>query len=165
MEFNEPSYVDMTQSPKVFVYFLLQNKEVIYVGQTKKGMARVYAHEDKQFTNVYIIETSPDTLDYLEDIYIKKYKPKYNKKLNATQNYTYSRVVKEINSNWVKSCSVPCKTFTRRKLDNIVKELGIVPFVYEGLLYITKADFLTIDNGIEEYLMGRNNNEIFNLRV
>lgn len=64
------------------VYFLLQAKEVVYIGQTENIKTRIQAHKDdrsKIFDNVKFIDGVPvDLLDMVEAYYINKVKPKYN---------------------------------------------------------------------------------------
>ena len=56
MKFEEGSYIDLTDIPKCFIYFLIDNEEVVYVGQTTKGLSRVEVHhKDKLFDRVYAI--------------------------------------------------------------------------------------------------------------
>jgi hypothetical protein len=60
------------------VYFLCQENQVVYVGQSKNPSARIAQHlVDKQFNRVFMIPTN--NLDEVESAYIKKFKPKYNK--------------------------------------------------------------------------------------
>jgi len=64
------------------VYFLLQGKRVVYIGQTKNIKGRMQAHKEdksKVFDNVRFIDGVPvDLLDFVEAYYINKVKPKYN---------------------------------------------------------------------------------------
>lgn len=64
------------------VYFLLQGKKVVYIGQTKNIKSRLQAHKEdrsKVFDNVRFIDGVPvDLLDAVEAYYINKVKPKYN---------------------------------------------------------------------------------------
>lgn len=64
----------------VFVYFLLQGKEVVYIGQTTKGIIRPISHvNDKEFDSIKIMYCERENLGELEHDYILKYNPKYNK--------------------------------------------------------------------------------------
>ena len=64
------------------VYFLCQENQVVYVGQSINPSARIAQHQaDKQFNRVFMIPTN--NLDEVETMYIKKFKPKYNKAQNA----------------------------------------------------------------------------------
>ena len=102
MKFEEKQFTDLTDIPFVFVYFLLQGDEVVYVGQTTRGLQRVYQHIlTKNFNKIYIIEVDEEELDYQEDFYIDKYKPKYNKllknKFRIEISSAASRINKELN--------------------------------------------------------------------
>lgn len=79
MKFEESDFIDKTNEPKCFIYFLLDDEnEVLYVGQTTQGMSRIYQHKDKEFSKVYIILCEEEYLNEVELEYIEKYKPIYN---------------------------------------------------------------------------------------
>jgi len=61
-----------------FVYFLCLGNEVVYVGQTKSGLYRLFSHRNKEYNCVKILPCAESQLDDLEKFYIRKYKPKYN---------------------------------------------------------------------------------------
>ena len=81
-----------------FIYFLLDEEEVVYVGQTSNFLNRIVSHERsdkvnklwvdgrlqncnpqlKKFNNIYIKHTHKDHLDHYEEKYIRIYLPKYN---------------------------------------------------------------------------------------
>lgn len=71
MEFKEKNenliFFSMNQLPECFVYFLLDGKEVVYVGQTKSGLSRPLSHKNKVFdrygTN-YINNTDLEKFHY-----------------------------------------------------------------------------------------------------
>lgn len=64
-----------------YIYFLIKNEEVVYVGQTSKGLCRIYQHLDnKDFDKIYLLWVKDkNELNKLELFYILKYKPFYNK--------------------------------------------------------------------------------------
>ena len=64
------------------IYFLVKNNEVVYVGQTKNGLYRPFSHYNKDFDKVYVKKCRTVDLDVIEDYYILKYKPIYNKQIN-----------------------------------------------------------------------------------
>jgi excinuclease UvrABC nuclease subunit len=82
MEFKEKKYIDIPIKYKTFIYFLINNKEVVYVGQTKNGLKRPFSHNDKIFNEIKIILCDEEELNILENEYIIKYNPMYNKKIN-----------------------------------------------------------------------------------
>tara|TARA_Y100000593_G_C4091516_1_gene228763 strand:+ start:27 stop:470 length:444 start_codon:yes stop_codon:yes gene_type:complete len=85
---------------KAYIYFLIDNDEVVYVGQSTSFLLRYNAHfksekinkvwvddkivetenELKQFNECYILEVHNDenTLNTWEQYYIRMYLPKYN---------------------------------------------------------------------------------------
>lgn len=74
---------DIPNRIKSAVYLLINNDEVIYVGQTQNGLKRIMQHNDKDFNKYAFIETPPEELNYYEDLYIMKYQPKYNNLYNS----------------------------------------------------------------------------------
>lgn len=87
-EENADSTIFVGENPKCFIYFLIYKDEVVYVGQTKNGLQRPFSHKDKIFDTVKLIYCEAKELDVTENIYIKKYKPIYNKELNYKVCYT-----------------------------------------------------------------------------
>ena len=62
------------------IYFLLLDDEIVYIGQTTKGFARMIKHiENKKFNFFTYIELPKEQLNLIEIINIIKYKPIYNK--------------------------------------------------------------------------------------
>lgn len=57
------------QSP--IIYFLMDEDEVVYVGQSKIGLSRPYSHKDKKFTKIAIINCKESELDDKETEFIK----------------------------------------------------------------------------------------------
>ena len=78
-EENECFRFDVPKINNSLVYFLLYNEEVVYVGQTVQGLVRPLSHKDKVFDSVAVISVPEDLLTAVEDYYISKYTPKYNK--------------------------------------------------------------------------------------
>lgn len=64
------------------IYFLLKNKEVVYVGQTTNFHQRIGAHKDKDYDSYCFIKVEKEDLDKKEVGNIMFYQPKYNKALN-----------------------------------------------------------------------------------
>lgn len=61
------------------IYFLIKKDEIVYVGQTTKGISRVYAHlGDKDFDSYAILGCKEDELNDLEAYYIVEFNPCYN---------------------------------------------------------------------------------------
>ena len=65
-----------------FIYFLLKDNNLVYVGKSNNGiLGRISSHiKDKDFDSAYYVaSSSEELLDEYEKKYIIKYKPKYNK--------------------------------------------------------------------------------------
>jgi len=65
------------------VYFLVDNKEVVYVGQAINLYRRIMEHKDKIFDDVYYFETDNTELNVVEEYFIIAMNPKYNKTLKV----------------------------------------------------------------------------------
>lgn len=62
-----------------YVYFLLSNDEVVYVGQTVNLCGRLCGHvKDKVFDYVYYTNVSPENRLIFESMNINYYQPRYN---------------------------------------------------------------------------------------
>lgn len=60
------------------VYFLFNNSELVYVGQSENIVKRIHEHTDKLFTHYSHIKCSKKELLVLEKKYIQTYNPVYN---------------------------------------------------------------------------------------
>jgi hypothetical protein len=61
------------------IYFLIQEDEIVYVGQSVTVHNRINQHVGvKEFDRFTYIRCKPEELDVLETKYILKFKPKYN---------------------------------------------------------------------------------------
>ena len=58
-------------------YFEADDK-VVYVGQSKRGIERIFEHKDKQFDYVKVIPCRLSKLNETEKKYIEYYRPFYN---------------------------------------------------------------------------------------
>lgn len=106
---------------QAYVYFLIDNGEVVYVGQTTAGIARPMAHRDKQFDSFYMKKCKPSLLSQRETEMILKYRPKYNGNfINSKNMVAISNLKKELWDN-----GYPIRTiFLQREIE----KLGIEPF-------------------------------------
>ncbi len=86
--FNKENYSqfnirDILSSHKdKFIYFLLNNDELVYIGKSNGGLlGRLNVHiKDKEFNDVYVRPISDaKSLDKYEKKWIEKYRPKLNK--------------------------------------------------------------------------------------
>lgn len=67
-----------------FVYFLINDGEVVYVGQTIHLMPRIASHKrDKDFDSYNFIECKASELDLIESFYIHALSPRLNGKLQS----------------------------------------------------------------------------------
>ncbi len=136
--YTVPKYDD------VFVYYLVKDGEVVYVGQTTRGLSRPLTHNDKDYDEIKFKYCSIDELDYLEDAMIKKYNPKYNRTVNHAVNLALPRARDEIREIFqIKSFGLP-------KLKRLIQELEIEPFMHNGIVYISTTDFDKIVKRIRE---------------
>lgn len=120
MKFKEQNAIEIKQY-KSFVYFLISENEVVYVGQTKDGLHRPLSHKDKDFDEIQIILFDEEKLDEAEDRFIKKYEPKYNRRKNCAMNFSLESVKREIR----RVFNIP--DFSLRDLRKILKKLSIEP--------------------------------------
>lgn len=136
MQFNESDYIDMTTAPRCFIYFLLdENGEVVYVGQTTRGMSRIEAHyKDKQFEKIYIIPTDETDLDYAETVYILKYTPKYNKTINLKDFIALKKVKEVVRKDY------KLKILKMDRIFKMLEIMGVTPIQWDGVLYISLYD-------------------------
>ena len=67
------------EMPKVGIYFLFQDDELVYIGRTKNGMNRMSQHLDcKKFDSYSFHKCSQKEAIELEVELIKRYQPKLN---------------------------------------------------------------------------------------
>lgn len=169
IKFNESNckLVNLRLFPKCYIYFLVNDKEVVYVGQTIKGLNRLAAHLDdkeKEFDKIYILPCEPNELDQLEDKFIRKYCPRYNKKMNVAMNYSVHVAAKLLLDTWQDGFECPCKC-TDSKFKKMLKALDITPFKFNNHLYISKEEYKIVDREFERWLMREIEDEVFNIRV
>ena len=126
-----------------FVYILLKNNEVVYVGQTSVGLSRPYSHNDKDFDSIGIFYCDKDKLDLVEDNFIKKYAPKYNKQVNYNCNYSLNKVRTLIREN------TDIKNFNLVDFKKIAKSLEIKTHKYFTTTVISIEDYDKILNYIK----------------
>lgn len=81
--------MSINQFIEPIIYFLIDTniygaKEVVYVGQSKRGFKRILEHKDKKFKYIAILPCDEKDLDVTEKFYIEQYRPKYNKSILNT---------------------------------------------------------------------------------
>ena len=126
------------------IYFLINNDEVIYVGQTKNGLKRILQHGDKFFNKYSFIEKPIEALDYWEDYYIMKYQPKYNNSYNHNRlslNSAYNQLKYYVKS-YINMFEFP----------EYIEKKGIEIKMFKNVPTITKEDFkYIIEQSEKEY--------------
>ena len=124
------------------IYFLVNNDEVIYVGQTKNGLKRILQHGDKVFNKYSFIEKPIEELDYWEDYYIMKYQPKYNNSYNHNRlslNSAYNQLKYYVKS-YINMFEFP----------EYIEKKGIEIKMFKNVPTITKEDFKYIIEQLEK---------------
>lgn len=143
MRFEELNciHINRTELPQYFIYFLVDNEEVVYVGQTKNGITRPFEHcKNKKFDAVYLLPVAEKDLDQLEGIYILKYAPKYNGKINNTHCYPYSKIKTILRS------YPQYKNITHNEINKYVCELNLKGFMdpYNHLFKLHEYEFVQL---------------------
>lgn len=124
------------------IYFLIKNGEVVYVGQTKNGLYRPFSHYDKDFDKVYVLSCKEEGLDIVEDYYILKYQPIYNKKI--TDGYTLitsrNKLRRTLNDRYL----------TIKDIKRVVKNNNLTYIKYGKNLYLNNETILMIHSILEK---------------
>lgn len=134
MIFEEKDTIEIPINYKNFIYFLIDNNKVVYVGKTSNNIIRPFSHKDKCYDRLEIKLCNEDELDILEDKYIKKYNPCYNRQLNYAVNYSYQKIKRELYKVFNKKISL-------WKIKRIIKELKIETITYSNGIFINKKDY------------------------
>lgn len=127
-----------------FIYYLLKDGEVVYVGQTTQGLTRPFYHDlTKFFDEVKIIHCEPNQLNVYESVAIEKYQPLYNKSAgvsNCTLNSARNKV-RELTGR---------SDIFLTDVKKAMRALGIEPFMIDMTPRIHASDIVKI----AEYLGG-----------
>lgn len=77
--------------PDCGIYFLLNEGEIVYVGQSKRSVRqRILQHrKDKVFDSFFVKPYERKSLDFMEAMYIFVHTPKYNKVMPKAQDSIY----------------------------------------------------------------------------
>lgn len=139
MEFEENNTIEIVKYENIFIYFLLKDNIVVYVGQTKNGIFRPLSHKDKDYDNIRILYCKEEELDFLEDKYIVKYNPIYNKTYNLSVNYGLQRCKTKLNNYFNNE-------FNGEKIHiplikKVINELGIHIYSINGNQFIKVVDY------------------------
>ena len=136
MEFQEfdKNLIIIDNEIKNFVYFLLKNNQVVYVGKTTTGFFRPFSHRDKIFDTMIALPCSSEDLDKLEVQYIKKYKPMYN---SIFVKYKKNLILVEIIIPKVKNLYFPFwYKVDVEKLKKFAYSNGITPYIESRREYV-----------------------------
>lgn len=139
MRFNELNSIRLNKLSDTLIYFLL-NKEgdVVYVGKTTSGVFRPLMHKNKNYEFIEIIQCEACELDSLENYYILKYTPKYNKQPNYNKSISLNKAKILIRNKY----NLP--TFNKHKLKSIINILNIKIYMVDTNTYILKDDLQKI---------------------
>ena len=134
---------------EIFVYLLLKNNQVIYVGQTTNGINRIKQHfvkKEIEFDEYRTIKCSKKDLNNLEDFYIIKYQPKYNKKINSSvvkPTYIIHKIKDIIGFN----------PYSIKRIDEIIEKTPFEKFVFKKETVLKKENAEAIaDFCIKKYI-------------
>lgn len=79
-----------------FIYFLMQGKEIVYVGQTKMGLSRVLFHcNNKVFDSYTMVQCKEEELNDREAYYIHIFEPKYNNTAPSNSDFMRKSLIKK----------------------------------------------------------------------
>lgn len=176
MKFSETAQaktINIVGFPTVFIYYLLKNDEVVYVGQTRQGLLRPFCHiRDKDFDEVKIIECKKEELDSKEAEAISKYTPKYNKTMidDYSIDYfkrmlkaRYNRLYREVYIKHILLDKMNIKSkytvFSTQDIYEIAKAFGITITTHHNhhsIEYIPKIQAMQIIEKLD-YLLWENN--------
>ena len=154
MRFNENAngFIAIKNIKSTLIYFFFNNKEVVYIGQTKLGLSRPFSHnKNKDFDEIVIIKTDENLLDFYEDKYIEKYKPIYNKQSNMLMRYSFERVKKSIRQ---------IEGYEKFNLRMLKKTLNILGIEYKQD-YFSNFNYIYCDEfeKVKSYLENNKNKE------
>lgn len=134
---------------EIFVYLLLKNNQVVYVGQTTNGINRIKQHFIKKeidFDEYRTIKCSKKDLNNLEDFYIIKYQPIYNKKINSSivkSTYIIHKIKDIIGFN----------PYSIKRIDEIIEKTPFEKFVFNKGIALKKENAEMIaDFCIKKYI-------------
>jgi len=148
MKFEEQNVIKIPNYKNSLIYFFVKENEVVYVGQTRNNIGRPLSHKDKDYDTIYIKYCEVDELDSLEDKYIIKYRPKYNKECNGTIRYGLRKVKQKI----IKELKI--RNFNFDDLKQIINQLNIKTVVLNGIEFISIFEYYDILN----YMKGKQKN-------
>lgn len=146
MKFEEDTKINILKKNLFgnMIYFLIKNDEVVYIGQSINGIKRPIHHYDKDFDYFTFVNVrDKNKLDELENYYITKYEPKYNKTLNKTQAIiSYS----EFYSKYYKGKKTKGKY---SKIKEVIIQNKLYFQIFKGKMFIEKSNIIKINDLIK----------------
>lgn len=133
--FDEPGCETFKYKSRFIIYFLLRNDRVVYVGQSKRGIIRPLSYWEKDFDTVKVLYCTEKDLNALEDKYIAKYQPEYNKTISTATHYSMMRARNLIRE------QINNPDFHITHLKKIMKILDIQAVTMDYKLHIKREDF------------------------
>lgn len=131
-------FIELDSKELTGIYFLKQKDQLVYIGQTTKGVSRILEHKDKEFDKFYFIKCDKKDLNKIEGINILNYKPKLNRDIFCYKDKTINEI------------STICYRLTEvrdlRLVKKIIKNLKCKTFIQNSIIYIDKDDVLSIVN-------------------
>lgn len=102
---EQPRVKELSLSKIIGVYFLVENNEVVYVGQSTDIASRIRKHQsDKFFNKVFYIECRKERLNEIENYFIISFNPEYNRTHNAVIAINKFRLHNNNLTNFQKNC-------------------------------------------------------------
>ena len=96
---NQKKSVKTDEFSSCLIYFLLNKDKIVYVGQSKRGMLRIFDHvcnnnaAKKNFDSYAIKPCTEEEMQDAEAFYIMKFKPVYNKIFPNSDKYVNLRYI------------------------------------------------------------------------
>lgn len=139
MKFEEKNAkrYEKKENKQGYIYFLIKDEEVVYVGQTTSGISRPLSHKDKDFDYFYMKKCPFHLLDKRENEMIFKYNPKYNGAFNICDKWVgRNSIYKEL---LAYNISIRPIFF-----DKIAETVGVKQFVFKVNKGVTQKDKVKI---------------------
>lgn len=145
---DEKDIITIPKYQNCFIYFLIDDGEVVYVGQTKNGIIRPLSHRDKVYDEIKIKYCAEKDLDLTEDRYIQFYKPIYNKQRNYAVVWSLLRVRDNIRK------YTGISNYTIPKVKRLLAKLKIEPQkdIYTGRYIISFDEYNRVMNYVKEVM-------------
>ena len=145
--FNEKNvkYFDLSNEI-YYIYFLLKNNKVVYVGQTNNIFNRIKEHKkNKDFDNVAYITTTKNKVNYLENYYIIKYEPFYNELSTNSKCMSSAYIIKKIRENYNQ------KEVSFEEIIQFIKKSEYKDILDRKDCIVIKKKYLNLINDIKKY--------------